>query len=70
MTHRDDDNRDLRAALNELVRKGELVPVFDPESGEDRYCTPAFLARSVNKVSEIPSWPEGNARPARKASSG
>ena len=34
------DAGDVKAAVDELVRMGVLVTVFDPECGEDRYCTP------------------------------
>lgn len=37
-----DSADDVAATVRELVRMGLLVAVFDPECGEDRYCTPEF----------------------------
>ena len=49
----DDDERDLRAALNELLRMGLVECVYDAETGEDRY----------RRIEEFSLVAEGEAQP-------
>jgi hypothetical protein len=57
---RDDDERDIRAALNQLVRMGLVEVLFDDQTGEDRY-SPTTWGRI--KCTRPQRFPAGKSEP-------
>ena len=57
---------EVKAAVEELVGMGLLVAVFDPECGENRYCTPDVRDSLVARGFASPMRNAGKAKSGRR----